>query len=63
MINILIVDDHAIVREGLSRIINDTDEITITGEASTGEEAIDKIHNQQFDFLQNNFLDKKKLGD
>ena len=51
MINILMVDDHAIVREGLSRIINDTTEITIAAEASTGEEAIKKVNNQTFDLV------------
>ena len=51
MIDILMVDDHAIVREGLSRIINDTTEINIAAEASTGEEAVDKINNQKFDLV------------
>ena len=43
MINILIVDDHAIVREGLRRIIDDTTEINVVDEASTGQEALDLI--------------------
>ena len=47
MINILMVDDHAIVREGLSRIINDTTVINIDAEASTGEESINKINTQK----------------
>ena len=51
MINILMVDDHAIVREGLSRIINDTTKISITAEAATGEEAIKKINTQNFDLV------------
>ena len=51
MINILMVDDHVIVREGLRRIINDTDGIKITAEASTGEEALDLIYKEKFDLV------------
>ena len=43
MINILMVDDHAIVREGLRRIIEEKEEIKIVFEAATGEEAVDFI--------------------
>ena len=45
------VDDHVIVREGLRRIINDTDGIKITAEASTGEEALDLIYKEKFDLV------------
>ncbi len=41
-IRVLIVDDHQVVREGLRRIIQLDDEITVIGEASNGEEAISK---------------------
>ena len=40
MIKVLLVDDHAIVREGIRRIIDDTAGITISAEASTGQEAL-----------------------
>jgi len=43
MINILICDDHAIVRQGLRQIIEDCDDINITGEAESGEELIRMI--------------------
>ena len=45
------VDDHVIVREGLRRIINDTDGIKITAEASTGEEALDLVYKEKFDLV------------
>ena len=51
MINILIVDDHAIVREGLRRIIDDTSEINVVNEASTGQEALDLIWENKFDLV------------
>lgn len=36
----MIVDDHAIVREGLKQILADTDDIVVMGEAENGLEAI-----------------------
>ncbi|SVE19281.1 uncharacterized protein METZ01_LOCUS472135, partial [marine metagenome] len=40
MINILMVDDHLIVREGIKRIINDIPDMNIISEASNGNEAM-----------------------
>jgi DNA-binding NarL/FixJ family response regulator len=40
MIRVLIVDDHAIVRTGLYRLLTTTDDIEPVGEASNGEQAI-----------------------
>ena len=51
MINILIVDDHAIVREGLRRIIDDTSEINVAAEASAGQEALDLIWENKYDLV------------
>lgn len=39
-INLMIVDDHAIVREGLKQIIGGTQGMAVIGEAETGLEAI-----------------------
>lgn len=39
-INLMIVDDHAIVREGLKQIIGSTQDMAVIGEAETGLEAI-----------------------
>jgi two-component system invasion response regulator UvrY len=39
-IKIFIVDDHAVVREGLRQIIGDTQDMAVIGEAETGFEAI-----------------------
>ena len=40
MISILIVDDHPVVRTGLRAVIESQDDLTVVGEASTGEEGV-----------------------
>ncbi|MBT4964376.1 MAG: UvrY/SirA/GacA family response regulator transcription factor [Francisellaceae bacterium] len=40
MIKLLIVDDHDIVRAGISRLLGDINGIEVVGQASNGEEAI-----------------------
>ena len=39
-ISVLLVDDHALVRRGFRRILEDEDDIVVKGEASDGEEAV-----------------------
>jgi two-component system response regulator NreC len=39
-ISVLLVDDHSLVRRGFRRILEDEADIEVTGEASSGEEAI-----------------------
>ena len=51
MIEILLVDDHAIVREGIRRIIDDTTGITISAEAPTGQEALELIWKNKYDLV------------
>ena len=41
-IRILVVDDHAIMRDGIRALLNLRDDIEIVGEASEGNEAIEK---------------------
>ncbi len=40
MINVLVVDDHDLVRSGIVRLLSDVTGITVIGEASSGEEAV-----------------------
>ena len=40
-IRILLVDDHAIVREGLCALLDDVNGMSIVGEASNGDEAVE----------------------
>jgi len=51
MIKILIADDHAIVREGLKQILSQSSDMAIAGEASNGQDAIDKISRNNFDLI------------
>ena len=40
MIDVMLVDDHLIVRRGLASLIGDEPDLTVVAEASSGEEAI-----------------------
>ena len=51
MIRILVVDDHAIVREGLKQILGDEKDLTVLAEAGNGQEALDQIFRQTFDVI------------
>lgn len=42
VIKVLIVDDHRVVREGISAILNIVDDIDVLGEAKDGQEAIEQ---------------------
>ena len=44
MINIIIVDDHAIVRDGLKRIISESTGMKVVAEAENGQIALDIIY-------------------
>ena len=41
MINILLVDDHAIMRDGLKRIVTETTGMEVIAEAENGKIALD----------------------
>jgi two-component system, NarL family, invasion response regulator UvrY len=49
MINLIIVDDHEVVRKGLKQIFDDTLDINVADEASSGNELLDKIRKNKFD--------------
>ena len=40
-IRVMLVDDHQVLRDGLRALLEIEDDITVVGEASTGQEAID----------------------
>jgi len=42
-IKVLVVDDHAILRDGIRALLGLHDDIEIVGEASEGKEAIEKV--------------------
>jgi DNA-binding NarL/FixJ family response regulator len=49
MIKVLIADDHELIRRGLKQLLDDTDDLRVTGEASTGMEAINLIGENTYD--------------
>jgi DNA-binding NarL/FixJ family response regulator len=51
MINIIIVDDHDILRAGLKHILADTADIAVTAEASNGNEALAKVRTGNWDAM------------
>lgn len=50
-INVLIVDDHGVVRQGLKQIFSQTHDIEVTQEAETAEEAIKHVETDHFDLI------------
>lgn len=51
IIRILIVDDHAIVREGLKQILSDDETFKVAGEAESAAEAIRLARDKDFDLV------------
>ena len=47
-IDVLVADDHAIIRDGLKKIIDDTDDIVVTGEASNGNAVMEKVRQRNW---------------
>lgn len=48
-INVLIADDHAIVRQGLKQILSETEELHVAGEADDGADALRLARSQPWD--------------
>jgi DNA-binding NarL/FixJ family response regulator len=51
MINVVVVDDHAVVREGLKRIIAENPGMTVSGEAADGYEALEVLKKHPCDVV------------
>lgn len=51
MINVLLVDDHDLVRAGIRRILEDVKGINVTGEANCGEDAIKWCRSEPVDVV------------
>lgn len=51
MIKILIADDHAVVRQGLRKIIDEDVSMNVVGEASNGAEALDLVREDDIDVV------------
>jgi two-component system, NarL family, invasion response regulator UvrY len=51
MIRALIADDHAVVRQGLKQILGDTPGMLVAGEATNGQEVLDKVRAEPWDVV------------
>lgn len=51
MIRIVIADDHAIVREGLKRLVSSAPGMQVVGEAADGTQALQRVRELVFDVL------------
>lgn len=48
-IKVFLLDDHEVVRRGLADVLEATGEFTVVGEASTAEQAINRLHGVEAD--------------
>ncbi len=60
--SILIADDHDIIREGIKNILRKASEFEIVGEASDGEEVLEKVGELKPDILLLDITMPKKSG-
>ncbi|MCB8980314.1 MAG: response regulator transcription factor [Ardenticatenaceae bacterium] len=51
MINVIIADDHNLVREGIRALLEKAEDITVIGEAENGEQALELVQAKQPDVL------------
>ncbi|MGM0570098.1 UvrY/SirA/GacA family response regulator transcription factor [Marinobacter sp.] len=51
MISVLVVDDHDLVRSGITRMLADNPDIEVVGEASSGEAAIESVRQRRPDIV------------
>jgi DNA-binding NarL/FixJ family response regulator len=51
MIKVLIADDHTILRKGLCEVLEQTNDITVTGEAADGTETIELLRKHEIDVV------------
>ncbi|MFK8078716.1 MAG: response regulator [Granulosicoccus sp.] len=50
-LKVLVVDDHALVRAGMRRLLEENPQVDVIAEASSGEEALQMASQQHFDIV------------
>ena len=48
---VLVADDHAIIRDGLRKILADTEDLIVAGEAANGNMALEKVRERDWDLV------------
>ena len=51
MIRLVLADDHGLVREGFKRLLAELSNVQVVGEASTGEEAVQRVRELEPDIV------------
>lgn len=51
VIEVLVVDDHALIRKGMKQILDDTADIRVTGEAESGAQALHMSRENHYDLI------------
>lgn len=46
-IRVFLVDDHPVLRDGFRELVENEEDFTVAGEASSGEEALEKLSNTE----------------
>jgi DNA-binding NarL/FixJ family response regulator len=50
-LEVLVADDHAIIRDGLKKILADTDDLVVAGEAANGTAVMEKVRARDWSLL------------
>jgi len=50
-IKVLVVDDHAIMRDGIRAMLSVMEDVEVVGEASEGKQAVEKVQELDPDWL------------
>ncbi len=61
-IKVMIVDDHAIVREGIAEVLEQSGDFEVVGQAGDGEEAVNKVQELEPDVVIMDILMPAKDG-
>lgn len=51
MIDILVVDDHALIRKGLKMLLDENPDFQVKGEAESGMQAVKMVRDQHYDLV------------
>jgi two-component system, NarL family, invasion response regulator UvrY len=50
-VEVLVADDHAIIRDGLRKILEDSHDLVVAGEAANGAAVLEKVRARRWDLL------------